>query len=116
MAGTASVPSGLAPLAPFASPYRQPDPGGPHNPLRTAPLDWRRTMHGAVAMALGLVGAPAVIARLAREAHAVLPELFVGLAGVAGGALAALFVSVLWSEHVTQGSRSGTTPRLPRRS
>jgi hypothetical protein len=45
----------------------------------------------AVTLALGFVAAPAVIARLSVEAHAVLPELFVALAVVAGGSLALLF-------------------------
>jgi len=99
----------LEPMAarPFGSPYRQADRENTANPLQGAPTDWRRTAHGAVLLALGLVGAPAVIARLAHEAHAVVPELFIGVAVVAGGALAWLFVSVLWSEHTGAASPRG---------
>jgi hypothetical protein len=111
-------------LAPFGSPYRQADRVTPENPLQGAPLDWRRTAWGAVALTLGLVGAPAGIAHLAHEAHAVVPELFVGLAVVAGGAIAALFVSVLWWERgaapatlrLSRGSQSGTKLRPHPRS
>jgi len=115
--------------APSGSPYRQADRATPENPLQGAPIDWRRTAWGAVALTLGLVGAPAGIAHLAHEAHAVVPELFVGLAVLAGGAIAALFVSVLWSERggvsvaraasrprLTPGWRSGTRRRRPPRS
>jgi hypothetical protein len=45
-------------------------------------------------LALGFVGAPALIGHLSVSAHAVLPEIFVGLAVLAGGSLAILFTSL----------------------
>jgi hypothetical protein len=52
---------------------------------------WRRAFHAAGILTLGFVGAPAVIGQLSLSAHAVVPEIFIGLAALAGGALALLF-------------------------
>jgi hypothetical protein len=55
---------------------------------------WRRTLHLATILALGFVATPALIGRLSVSAHAVLPEIFVALALLAGGSLATLFASL----------------------
>jgi hypothetical protein len=74
------------------SPYRR--TALPHGAEGLPALDWRRALQTAVTLALGFVVAPAVIGRLSVEAHAVLPEIFVALAVVAGGSLALLFAKI----------------------
>jgi hypothetical protein len=74
-----------APLAP--SPYFRPASlDGPF-----PGLTWRQVLRAVARFALGCLAAPAIIGRLAVQAHAIVPEIFVAAAVLAGGALALLF-------------------------